>query len=139
MQSPYKTSTLIRGSLIAPLPLLFCLFVYIYISDYALAKNYEDRSHFDFLVTIIVASYLIFIFIISPIIFIVIYLLNKKRKLHLISISIMADGSAILINVLTDYLKNNHLPYTPSEMMELFSLNPFLIPTISSAFVFWYF
>ncbi len=80
MQKTYKNSTLIQGLLIAPIPLLMCVFIYIFITDYPLANNYESGSHFQFLITMIIASYLIFILIISPIIFVVLYLLKTKTS-----------------------------------------------------------
>ena len=139
MQKTYKNSTLIQGLLIAPIPLLMCVFIYIFITDYPLANNYESGSHFQFLITMIIASYLIFILIISPIIFVVLYLLNTKQKLHLVSISILAYGSALLISILGDYFKNSHLPHQFSELIALFILNPFLIPTMITALTFWLF
>lgn len=138
MQKSYPNSTLIQALLFAPLPLFICGTIYL-ISQPSFLENYNGYSNLANLIRILIGIYLIYIFIISPFLFALLYLLNRSKRIHFLVLTCFAYFSAIVLSTLANYLKNHELPNTLFELKKLFIFNGYLILTGGTILGFWLF
>lgn len=139
MQNKYPLSILVRGLLVAPIPILVGLFLYAIITEPSLTNNYESNSYLKFLTTMIFAAYMIYIIFISPILLLTLYLINRYNFINIFTLILMTYTYTVLFFALGNYLKEGDLPNNLDELKALFIFNPFLIITLSTAFTFWCF
>lgn len=139
MQKSYQNLTLIIGLLLAPFPLLIGLFIYCLITEPSLSNNYENNSYLKFMSSMLIFSYIFYTIVIAPFLLILLYFLNRFKRIHFFTLICIAYFSAILLSILGDYLKNYNLPNTFTEFKELLILNPIFIWTGSTAFTLWLF
>lgn len=139
MQKKYPLSSIVYGLLIAPLPILFGLFIYALFTEPSLSNNYENSGYFRFLTTMTIGAYLLYLFIICPILLCSLYLINKFNFLNFFTLFLTAYLYTLLLSILGEYLKNSNLPNTVSELKELFIFNPLFLITGSTALSFWFY
>lgn len=138
MQKMYPKVIIIQSLLLAPLPVLFGWMIYLCCQP-TFFDHYEGFNNLALLIKLFLALYLIYIFIISPCLFIVLYFLNKHQKIYFFILLTIAYFSTILLTVLGNYFKDHDLPNTLVEFKTLFLLNPLLLWTAPTAFAFWLF
>ena len=138
MQKTYPNVIILRSLLLAPLPVLFGWMVYLCCQP-TFFDHYEGFNNLALLIKLSLAVYLIYIFIISPCLFIILYFLNRTKHIHFFTLTCIAYFSTILLTLLGNYFKDHDLPNTLFEFKKIFILNPLLLWTVSTAIAFWLF
>lgn len=137
MQKKYKLLPLIKGLLLAPIPILLGLFIYALITEPSLSNNYENNSYLGFLASMIVGSYIIYIIFICPILTLMLYVVNQYHFINFGALLLTTYISTISLYIFGYFIKNNHLLYTSSELIELLIFNRSFFLTGGTAFAFW--
>ena len=101
--------------------------------------HYEGFNNLALLIKLSLVVYLIYIFIIAPCLFIILYFINRTKHIHFFILTSIAYFSTILLTLLGNYFKDHDLPNTFFEFKKIFILNPLLLWTVSTAFTFWLF
>lgn len=139
MQKSYQNLTLIIGLLLAPFALLIGLFIYCLITEPSLSNNYENNSYLKFMSSMLIFSYIFYTIVIAPFLLILLYFLNRSKRIHFLVLTCFAYFSAILLSTLANYLQNHELPNTLFELKKLFIFNGYLILTGGTILGFWLF
>lgn len=137
MQKKYHLSTITHALLLAPTPILLGLFIYTLITEPSLLNNYENNSHFRFLITMTFGVYCIYVFFLLLPLLLILHLMNKYCRINFYTLILTAYTSTIVLSVLGEYFKNSHIPNTLTELKSLFIFNPLLIITGTTALSFW--